>query len=78
MQLQPGDVLVAYSDGLTEARNPEAEEYGEERLLACLQANSNLQPTELLTCVFDAVHQFSAGAAQGDDLTMLALRFDGS
>jgi steroid delta-isomerase-like uncharacterized protein len=77
LQLEPGDLLVAYSDGVTEARNAESDEFGEERLLACVRANCDLAPTELLQCVFDAVHQFSAGTAQGDDLTLLVLRFAG-
>jgi sigma-B regulation protein RsbU (phosphoserine phosphatase) len=75
LQLEPGDLLVAYSDGVTEARNPDGEEFGEERLLACVRGNCNLAPSELLQCVFYAVNEFSAGAAQGDDLTLLVLRF---
>jgi phosphoserine phosphatase RsbU/P len=62
---------------VTEARNEAGDEFGEERLLACVRANSGLAPTELLQCVFDAVHQFSAGSPQGDDLTVLVLRFAG-
>ena len=68
---------MAYSDGLTEAQNPDGEEFGEEGLLACVRANCDLAPTELLKCTFDAVQQFSAGTAQGDDLTLLVLRFAG-
>ena len=55
LQLEPGDVLVAYSDGLTEARNLDGEEFGEERLMTCVRANCDLAPTKLLECVFDAV-----------------------
>jgi phosphoserine phosphatase RsbU/P len=78
LQLERGDLLVAYSDGVTEARNPDGEEFGEERLPAGARANSELPPRELLQIVFDAVHQFSAGAVQGDDLTLLLLRFTGA
>jgi len=77
LQLEPDDLLVAYSDGVTEARNPDGEEFGEERLLACVRDNCNLAPSELLQCVFNAVNQFSAGATQADDLTLLVLRFSG-
>jgi serine phosphatase RsbU (regulator of sigma subunit) len=78
LQLEPGDLLVAYSDGVTEARNADGDEFGEERLLACVKAKTGLAPSELLECVFQAVHQFSAGTAQGDDLTLLVLRFGGA
>jgi hypothetical protein len=78
LQLETGDLLVAYSDGVTEARNPVGEEFGEERLLACVQANSDLAPSEPLQSVFNEVNEFSAGTAQGDDLTLLVLRFAGS
>jgi steroid delta-isomerase-like uncharacterized protein len=77
VRLEPGDTLLAYSDGMTEARNPDGEEFGEERLMSCVSANTDLTPTELLECLLDTVRQFSAGAAQGDDLTLLALRFAG-
>ena len=65
MQLNPGDVLVAYSDGMTEAQNSAEEEFGEQRLLdICVQANSDRTPGELLQCLLGAVHRFSAGAPQ--------------
>ena len=77
LQLETGDLLVADSDGVTEARNFEGHEFGQERLLACVRANSDLGPADLLDGIFDAVDQFSAGTAQFDDLTLLALRFVG-
>ena len=76
-QLESGDVLVAYSDGLTEARDPAGDEFGEERLLSCVQANCALSPPDLMECLLSTVHQFSTGAAQGDDLTVLVLRYTG-
>ena len=77
LKLEPGDTVVVYSDGVTEARNPDGEEFGEERLMCCIKANADLAPTDLLERLLDAVHQFSAGEAQSDDLTLLALRFAG-
>ena len=76
-QLESGDVLVAYSDGLTEARDPGGDEFGEERLLSCVQANCTLSPPDLMECLLSTVHQFSAGTAQGDDLTVLVMRYSG-
>jgi len=77
-QLEPGDVLVAYSDGLTEARDPGGEEFGEERLLSCVKANCALSPSDLMERLLSSVTEFSADAAQSDDLTVLVLRYTGS
>jgi sigma-B regulation protein RsbU (phosphoserine phosphatase) len=74
-QLEPGDVVVVYTDGVTEARDSSDEEFGEERLLSCVQANRTRSPVELVECVLSAVQQFSADTAQSDDLTMLVLRY---
>jgi sigma-B regulation protein RsbU (phosphoserine phosphatase) len=76
-QLWPGDVLVAYSDGVTEARDPSGDEFGEERLLSCVQENCTRSPGEIRDCLLSAVRQFSAGTAQSDDVTMLVLRYTG-
>jgi sigma-B regulation protein RsbU (phosphoserine phosphatase) len=76
-QLWPGDVLVSYSDGVTEARNSSGEEFGEERLLSCVQENCTRSPVEIMECLLSTVHQFSAGTAQSDDITMLVLRYTG-
>jgi predicted ester cyclase len=77
LQLEPGDLLVAFSDGVTEARNPDGEEFGEERLLACIERHRELAPTALLACLLETVQQFSAGTGQRDDLTALVLRYSG-
>jgi len=76
-QLWPGDVLVAYSDGVTEARDSRGEEFGEERLLSYVQAHCTRSPVEIMECLLSAVHEFSAGTAQSDDITMLVLRYTG-
>jgi steroid delta-isomerase-like uncharacterized protein len=76
-QLEPGDVLVVYSDGVTEARDGSGEEFGEERLLSCVQANRARSPVEIVDSLLSTVQAFSAGAAQSDDLTMLVLRYRG-
>lgn len=73
VQLAPGDVLAIYTDGITEAANAAAEEFGEERLLRLLQASRNLTPAQLLEKVLAGVQQFSPGE-QGDDLTLIVGR----
>ena len=78
VQLDPGDVLVVFSDGITEALNTNGEEFGEERLLSCVKANPELTPTALLERLLDGVQQFTTGAVQNDDLTLLVLGYVGA
>ena len=70
--LKPGDLLFAFTDGVTEARNPAAEEFGQERLESLLTAHAG--PAEdLLAEVETAVREHTAGAEAFEDVTMLAL-----
>jgi serine phosphatase RsbU (regulator of sigma subunit)/pSer/pThr/pTyr-binding forkhead associated (FHA) protein len=73
--VQAGDVLLVYSDGVSEAVNPEGEEFGEERLAACLTSAPYESAAQVLGAVQDAVRQFAAGADVIDDVTVMVLRF---
>jgi sigma-B regulation protein RsbU (phosphoserine phosphatase) len=73
VQLQPGDLLVLYSDGVTEASNEREEEFGESRLIQVLEANRDLETSALLTKLLEDVHTFSAGR-QSDDVTAIVAR----
>jgi sigma-B regulation protein RsbU (phosphoserine phosphatase) len=75
IQLQDGDVLVVFSDGVTEAFNAAGEEFGESRLLECLAENRGSEPAELLHKILSAVQRFAGGAAQSDDVTALVLKY---
>jgi len=75
VQLDPGDVLVVFSDGVTEALSADACEFGEERLLACVDAHRGASAAVVLDSLIDAVQKFSIGAEQSDDLTALVLRY---
>ena len=77
MTLGAGDLLVAFSDGVTEALNVNGEEYGEERLLTCVEANRQRTTQEILDAIFASVREFSVGAVQSDDVTALVVRYDG-
>jgi sigma-B regulation protein RsbU (phosphoserine phosphatase) len=77
IQLAPGDVLVAFSDGVTEALSATNEEYGEERLLACVGPLRGKPVGEILDAIFASVRDFTTGAVQSDDVTALVLRYDG-
>jgi sigma-B regulation protein RsbU (phosphoserine phosphatase) len=71
--LAPGDTLVVYSDGVTEAMNTGGEEYGEDRLLGCL--DRSIRPVNQLEQVLASVKAFAASAVQNDDVTTLVLRY---
>jgi hypothetical protein len=78
VQLDPGDIVVVCSDGITEAFSADREEFGDERLMFCVEAHRELDPSALLEHVLNDVRQFTAGAAQSDDLTGLVLRYTGN
>jgi serine phosphatase RsbU (regulator of sigma subunit)/predicted enzyme related to lactoylglutathione lyase len=69
-QLVPGDVLVLYTDGVTEARNDAGEEYGEERLIEGLRRYRERPSPAMLTAIADDVRQFSPDR-QHDDITLI-------
>ncbi|HBL41340.1 MAG TPA: hypothetical protein DDY98_07170 [Ruminococcaceae bacterium] len=76
-QLEPGDIVYLYTDGVTEATNSKEELYGEERLLTLLQNNQFENVQELCTAVKADVDAFVGDAPQFDDITMVALRYIG-
>jgi len=71
--LGPGDGLMLYTDGVTEAFDPDETEYGDDRLRALLDGRHDEQPDEVLACVFADVEVFVRGAPQADDITCLSL-----
>ncbi|MBI3494055.1 MAG: serine/threonine-protein phosphatase, partial [Acidobacteria bacterium] len=77
VRLQKGDVVVAFSDGVTEALNPEGEEYTDDRLLACVNAHGGKAPRELMDALLADVRTFCADATQSDDVTMVLVRYNG-
>ncbi len=78
--LEPGDTLLLYTDGVSEAMNPASALFGEERLLARLAESVGRGMDSALSICQDldeAVFAFADGAEQSDDITMLALRYRG-
>lgn len=75
--LRPGDGLLLYTDGLTEAENREHELFGEERMISSLKKQGAAAPGSLLVALQDSVHRFVDGAEQSDDLTLLGIQFLG-
>jgi sigma-B regulation protein RsbU (phosphoserine phosphatase) len=72
-RLVPGDLLVIYSDGLTEATDAHGEEFGEARLAGTIEARRDWDVAALLDAAFDEVRRFSSGE-QADDQTMVIAR----
>jgi sigma-B regulation protein RsbU (phosphoserine phosphatase) len=75
VQLTPGDWLVVFSDGVSEALSVTGEEYGEGRILNLVKANESVDPQKLLDLLFSNVREFARGAPQNDDITVMVLRF---
>jgi sigma-B regulation protein RsbU (phosphoserine phosphatase) len=75
--LRPGDTLIVFSDGVSEALNEYGDELGDERLLALIDAHKRNTPQALLDALLAGVRAFCGRAAQGDDVTMLIVRFEG-
>jgi sigma-B regulation protein RsbU (phosphoserine phosphatase) len=73
VSLGPGDLLVIYTDGVTEAPNQAGEEFGESRLLEIMKSRPQVGVKETLSAILDGVQQFS-GASQADDLTLVIAR----
>jgi sigma-B regulation protein RsbU (phosphoserine phosphatase) len=74
LQLEPGDVLLLYTDGVTEADNLLEEEFEVERTIECLKANRDEPPEVILDRLFEAIDGFAGGAPQHDDITALVLK----
>ena len=71
--VQKGDSILLYSDGLTESRNPSDQEYGEERLISLVSSKSTLSPTDLMADCLKSLSDFRAGSPVSDDLTIMVL-----
>lgn len=76
VRFNPGDLLVIYSDGITDATNEYEEQFGEEQLLEVLKGSTDLQPQELIEKITASVNQFAGGRPQMDDMTVVVVKRD--
>jgi phosphoserine phosphatase RsbU/P len=77
VQLAPGDLIIYYTDGFTEAANPAGEQFDEENLLKAFRwaASRFTDPQQILTYLFDCVQEFvGVGNPNTDDMTLVVLR----
>jgi phosphoserine phosphatase RsbU/P len=75
VRLQPGDSLLLYTDGLSEARDVDGAEYGIERLTKLAPAIRASSPRAMINACLEDLETFGGGARKGDDLTIMAIRW---
>ena len=75
VKLNPGDWLIVFSDGVSEAMSASGDEYGEGRIVTLVERNTLLEPQQLLEALFADVRDFTRGAPQSDDITAMVLRY---
>jgi sigma-B regulation protein RsbU (phosphoserine phosphatase) len=76
-QLNPGDSIFVYTDGVAEATNSDNELFGTDRMITALNKEPDAHPEDILTNVMDDINDFVAGAEQFDDITMLCFKYLG-
>ncbi len=74
VSLNKGDLLLVYTDGITEAMNPEREEFGEERLLEAIKKHSTLQANDFAEKLMEEIKIFTKGNPQSDDITFIVIK----
>ncbi|HEX7294804.1 MAG TPA: GAF domain-containing SpoIIE family protein phosphatase [Pyrinomonadaceae bacterium] len=74
LSFDPGDLLVLYTDGVTEATNPSGEEFGRERLAEAVKAHSNLTARDLIAGLQREVLNWTDGLGAGDDVTFFVIK----
>ena len=75
MQLQPGDKIVIYSDGLSEAENAEGDFFDKKGLADAIKVNSSLECLSMLKALTKAVEEFTEDGTLSDDITIVVLEY---
>jgi phosphoserine phosphatase RsbU/P len=74
VEIEPGDLVCLYSDGITECEDPDDEQFGLDRLIAQLRAEDWLDLPGILRRIDERMIEFAQGRPQGDDQTVVLLR----
>ncbi len=74
VKLNPGDIIVFYTDGVTEAKNEKEEEFGTKRLKQAINDSRHLGATQMQENIYKAVKDFASDLSQADDLTMMVIK----
>ncbi len=73
VEFAPGDVLILYTDGVTDAINADSQPFGEERFKAILASMGELGAAEVVATILEAIHEFEGSEPPADDITVLAV-----
>ena len=76
LTLQPGDVVVAFTDGISEAMNDAGQEWDEERLIETIRSCSSRSAADMINSILERVDAFTVGAQQHDDMTLVVMRVE--
>jgi sigma-B regulation protein RsbU (phosphoserine phosphatase) len=76
VSLNSGDILVLYTDGVTDASNQKEEFFGEERFFKLVKEHCSLSAHELMDKIYSEIAEFSIDAPQFDDITLMVLKID--
>jgi sigma-B regulation protein RsbU (phosphoserine phosphatase) len=76
VSLKPGDTLLIFSDGITEAMNINEDEFGDEKLIRLIKENLNESAEKIIEIVFQEVKNFTGNIPQSDDMTLVILKRD--
>ena len=76
LPLGRGDLFVFYTDGISEAMNPQGDCFGDQRLVDLAERHADLSPDNLCAAILSDVHAFAGNAGQHDDMTMVLLKID--
>jgi serine phosphatase RsbU (regulator of sigma subunit) len=75
--IEPGDWVIVFSDGVSEALSATGEEFGDDRIASVARAHYDHEPTVLLEALLSSVRTFATGAPQNDDVTAVVVRYSG-
>jgi sigma-B regulation protein RsbU (phosphoserine phosphatase) len=72
--LNPGDVLILYTDGISESRNAAGDEFGTEGIVKSVRGAAGKKSDEILAAVFSALREFTGGVDPEDDRTLVVIK----
>jgi sigma-B regulation protein RsbU (phosphoserine phosphatase) len=75
LQLDPGDTVVFFSDGVSDARGPDGSQFGDERIGATCERTRGASSGDVVHAVLESVREFTGGALQQDDMTVVVVRY---